>query len=218
MVVDSLYTFYPRFCGSVVLWFLRQALFFESPLRVTGYRGSTSREKVRRAMPRSLRDYNFFLLGCVIVLTGFSLAMVYSATLHDPYTHGYFSRHLVNLIVGVVAMLLLTALDYHALQAWARAAVYLVRSRCWWPCWCSARYRRRRAELAEPGAAHVSAIRAGQAADDRRAGGLLGALRGERRRVEGAARRPAAGRHPDRAGVHPARLRHRDGLRDRSGS
>ena len=76
-------------------------------------------------MARSLRDYNFFLLGCVIVLTGFSLAMVYSATLNDPATHGYFSRHLVNLIVGSVAMLLLTALDYHALQAWA-APFYLL--------------------------------------------------------------------------------------------
>src|SRR4029453_15514310 len=76
-------------------------------------------------MTRSLRDYNFFLLGCVIVLTGFSLAMVYSATLNDPATHGYFSRHLINLIVGSVAMLLLTALDYHALQAWA-APLYLV--------------------------------------------------------------------------------------------
>jgi rod shape determining protein RodA len=76
-------------------------------------------------MTRSLRDYNYFLLGCVIVLTGFSLAMVYSATLHDPYTRGYFSRHLVNLIVGGAAMLLLTALDYHALQAWA-APLYLI--------------------------------------------------------------------------------------------
>jgi rod shape determining protein RodA len=75
-------------------------------------------------MTRSLRDYNYFLLGCVVVLTGFSLAMVYSSTLHDPLTHGYFSRHLVNLIIGGVAMLLLTALDYHALQAWA-APLYL---------------------------------------------------------------------------------------------
>src|SRR4029453_9076323 len=76
-------------------------------------------------MTRSLRDYNFFLLGCVIVLTGFSLAMVYSATLRDPATHGYFSRHLANLIVGAVAMLLLTALDYHALQAWTRP-IYVI--------------------------------------------------------------------------------------------
>ncbi|HET9221844.1 MAG TPA: rod shape-determining protein RodA [Roseiflexaceae bacterium] len=75
-------------------------------------------------MARSLRDYNFFLLGCVIVLTGFSLALVYSATLNDPNTRGYFSRHLINLIVGAVAMLLLTVLDYHALQAWA-APLYL---------------------------------------------------------------------------------------------
>src|SRR5215475_772463 len=71
-------------------------------------------------MTRPWRDYNYFLIGSVIVLVGFSLAMVYSATLKDPVTHGYFSRHLVNLIVGAVAMMLLTALDYHALQAWSR--------------------------------------------------------------------------------------------------
>jgi rod shape determining protein RodA len=76
-------------------------------------------------MTRSLRDYNYFLLGCMIVLIGFSLALVYSATLRDPETAGYFSRHLVNLIIGGVAMLLLTALDYHALQAWI-APLYLV--------------------------------------------------------------------------------------------
>lgn len=69
-------------------------------------------------MSRLWRDYNYFLLGCVIVLTGFSLAMVYSATLHDSLTAGYFARHLTNLIVGGAAMLLLTALDYHAFQAW----------------------------------------------------------------------------------------------------
>lgn len=70
-------------------------------------------------MIRSWRDYNFFLLGCVLVLSGFSLAMVYSATLRDPLLEGYFARHVVNLVVGAVAMVLLTALDYHALQAWA---------------------------------------------------------------------------------------------------
>src|ERR1700712_5397141 len=71
-------------------------------------------------MTRTWRDYNYFLLGCVVVLLGFSLALIYSATLKDPDTHGYFARHLVNLIFGVVAMLLLTALDYHALRSWAR--------------------------------------------------------------------------------------------------
>jgi rod shape determining protein RodA len=69
---------------------------------------------------RTWRDYNYFLLGCVIVLIGFSLAMIYSVTLRDTQTQGYFSRHLVNLIVGGAAMVLLTALDYHALQAWVR--------------------------------------------------------------------------------------------------
>ncbi|MBK9942557.1 MAG: rod shape-determining protein RodA [Kouleothrix sp.] len=71
-------------------------------------------------MTRTWRDYNFFLLGCVIVLTGFSLALIYSTTLTNPDTRGYFARHLVNLIIGAVAMVLLTALDYHALQAWSR--------------------------------------------------------------------------------------------------
>jgi rod shape determining protein RodA len=69
---------------------------------------------------RTWRDYNYFLIGCVIVLLGFSLAMVYSATLNDVATRGYFARHLVNLIIGAAAMLLLTMLDYHALQSWAR--------------------------------------------------------------------------------------------------
>ncbi|MFO7167246.1 MAG: rod shape-determining protein RodA [Chloroflexota bacterium] len=69
-------------------------------------------------MARAWRDYNYLLLGSVLVLIGFSLAMVYSATLRDPFTQGYFGRHIVNLIVGAVAMILLTALDYHALQAW----------------------------------------------------------------------------------------------------
>lgn len=66
-------------------------------------------------MTRAWRDYDFFLIGCVMVLTGFSLTMVASITVPE-----YLSRHLINLSVGTVAMLLLTALDYHALQAWAR--------------------------------------------------------------------------------------------------
>jgi rod shape determining protein RodA len=74
---------------------------------------------------RFWRDYNFFLLGCVLVLTGFSLAMVYSATLRDADLSDYFSRHIVNLIVGVVAMLAITSLDYHALQAWP-VPIYIV--------------------------------------------------------------------------------------------
>ena len=50
-------------------------------------------------MPKTWRDYNYFLLTCVIVLTGFSLAMIYTTTLTNSSTHGYFARHLVNLEV-----------------------------------------------------------------------------------------------------------------------
>ncbi len=70
-------------------------------------------------MIRTWRDYNFFLLGCVLVLTGFGLALVYSATLNDIATQGYFIRHLANLLIGAGAMVALTIVDYHDLQAWA---------------------------------------------------------------------------------------------------
>lgn len=69
-------------------------------------------------MLRQWRDYNLFLLGCVLVLTGFSLAMVYSATLRDADTQGYFSRHVINLVVGGAAMLVLTSIDYQAYRGW----------------------------------------------------------------------------------------------------
>lgn len=69
-------------------------------------------------MVKTWRDYNFPLLLCVVILLGFGAAMVYSATLRDPLTQGYFSRHLVNLLVGCAAMAFLTVLDYHVFEAW----------------------------------------------------------------------------------------------------
>jgi rod shape determining protein RodA len=68
--------------------------------------------------PASWRDYNFVLGIALIGLLGYSLAMVYSATLNDPMTEGYFSRHLGNILVGLGVMALLTWFDYHALQGW----------------------------------------------------------------------------------------------------
>ncbi|KAB8143947.1 rod shape-determining protein RodA [Chloroflexia bacterium SDU3-3] len=76
-------------------------------------------------MTRNWRDYNFFMLGCVLVLTGFSLALVYSATKHGvyvgngTYATGYFVRHVGNIAVGIAAMLVFTFIDYHAFQSWA---------------------------------------------------------------------------------------------------
>jgi rod shape determining protein RodA len=69
-------------------------------------------------MNNSWRDYNFILLAALVGLTTFSLAMVYSATLHDPMTVGYFSRHLVNLLIGIAVMVAVTFLDYHTFQSW----------------------------------------------------------------------------------------------------
>lgn len=68
--------------------------------------------------PASWRDYNFLLGIALLGLLGYSLAMVYSATLNNPMTEGYFSRHLFNILVGFAAMAALTWLDYHALQGW----------------------------------------------------------------------------------------------------
>ncbi|MGB9751088.1 MAG: rod shape-determining protein RodA [Roseiflexus castenholzii] len=69
-------------------------------------------------MVRTWRDYNFPLFLCVVILLIFGAAMVYSATLRDPLTQGYFSRHLVNLLVGCAAMAVMTVIDYHFFEAW----------------------------------------------------------------------------------------------------
>jgi rod shape determining protein RodA len=69
-------------------------------------------------MSNSWRDYNFILLGALLGLSAFSLVMVYSATLNDTMTVGYFNRHLINLLVGVVVMVGITFLDYHTFQSW----------------------------------------------------------------------------------------------------
>ncbi len=69
-------------------------------------------------MSNSWRDYNIPLLLVVLGLTGYSIAMVYSATLNDAMTAGYFQRHLVNLLIGVGVMVTVTFFDYHAFQGW----------------------------------------------------------------------------------------------------
>jgi rod shape determining protein RodA len=68
--------------------------------------------------PASWRDYNFVLGIALIGLIIYSMLMVYSATLNNPMTEGYFSRHLGNMLFGIGIMALLTWFDYHALQGW----------------------------------------------------------------------------------------------------
>jgi rod shape determining protein RodA len=64
------------------------------------------------------RDYNWVLAFALVGLSVFSITMVYSATLNDPMTLGYFNRHLVNVLIGLAVMVAVTFLDYHAFQSW----------------------------------------------------------------------------------------------------
>jgi rod shape determining protein RodA len=73
---------------------------------------------------RIWREFNFFLLGCVLVLLSISLLSIYSATLNAVTAFGtplsvLFPRHIVNIGVGLVAMLLVAAFDYRLLSGLA---------------------------------------------------------------------------------------------------
>lgn len=73
---------------------------------------------------RIWREYNPFLLGCVAILLVISVFAVYSATLTSITAYGtplrvLFPRHLINIGVGVLAMIGLTLLDYRTLASLA---------------------------------------------------------------------------------------------------
>jgi rod shape determining protein RodA len=66
---------------------------------------------------RFWREFNFPLLGCVLALLGISVLTVYSATLNALTGYGtplsiLFPRHITNIVVGLVAFVVMTLLDY----------------------------------------------------------------------------------------------------------
>ena len=69
---------------------------------------------------RLWREYNYVLLGCVVVLVIFGTVMVYSATLNDSVRRILFSRHLLNVAIGLGAMVALTLLDYRQLAVYSK--------------------------------------------------------------------------------------------------
>ncbi len=77
-------------------------------------------------LTRTWRDFNYILLISVLVLLGFGVALVYSSThtgVHiggGEYVYGYLTRHLTNILVGSVGLVLLMMLDYRALRAVSR--------------------------------------------------------------------------------------------------
>lgn len=72
---------------------------------------------------RIWRDFNFFLLGCVLVLLSIGLLSIYSATLNavTPYGPLYvlFPRHVQYVVVGLIAMFLVAMFDYRLLSGLA---------------------------------------------------------------------------------------------------
>ncbi|MCG8351438.1 MAG: rod shape-determining protein RodA [Chloroflexales bacterium] len=66
---------------------------------------------------RLWREFNSPLLGCVLALLCISLLSVYSATLNALTDYGrplsiLFPRHITNIVVGLVALVVMTLLDY----------------------------------------------------------------------------------------------------------
>src|SRR5690348_11001394 len=67
-------------------------------------------------MPRlaSYRDFDWVLLGFVLVLSVISVLEIKSATLHTKF-HGFDQKQMGFLAVGLVLMFLISLIDYHRL-------------------------------------------------------------------------------------------------------
>lgn len=62
----------------------------------------------------SLRDFDWTLLGFVLVLSIISVLEIYSATLHTKFI-GFYRQQILWLVGGLVAMFALSLIDYHRL-------------------------------------------------------------------------------------------------------
>jgi rod shape determining protein RodA len=62
----------------------------------------------------SFRDFDWPLLGMVLVLCTISVFEIYSATLHTKYA-GFHIKQLYWISGGIVAMFIMSKIDYHKL-------------------------------------------------------------------------------------------------------
>jgi rod shape determining protein RodA len=62
----------------------------------------------------SFRDFDWVLLGVVLVLCTISVLEIYSATLHTKYT-GFHTKQIYWIAAGMVAMFVFSWIDYHKL-------------------------------------------------------------------------------------------------------
>jgi rod shape determining protein RodA len=65
----------------------------------------------------SFRDFDWTLLGMVLVLCAVSVFEIYSATLHTKYV-GYHTKQMFWIAGGLAAMFLFSRIDYHRLLDW----------------------------------------------------------------------------------------------------
>src|ERR1700722_15701678 len=67
---------------------------------------------MRRYM--SFRDFDWPLLGMVLILCTISIFEIYSATLHTKYV-GFHTKQLYWILGGIVVMFVISKIDYHRL-------------------------------------------------------------------------------------------------------
>ncbi|HUX43963.1 MAG TPA: rod shape-determining protein RodA [Terracidiphilus sp.] len=72
--------------------------------------------QVRRFL--SFRDFDWMLLGMVLVVCVISVLEIYSATMHTRYT-GFHTKQMLWIMGGLVAMFVFARIDYHRLLDWA---------------------------------------------------------------------------------------------------
>ncbi len=71
---------------------------------------------MRRMM--SFRDFDWLLLGLVLLLSVLSVLEIYSTTVHTRFA-GFASKQVVYIALGVVGMFVVSRIDYHRLLNWA---------------------------------------------------------------------------------------------------
>src|SRR6185312_8048119 len=73
----------------------------------------------------SLRDFDWTLLGFVLVLSVVSVLEIYSATLHTKF-HGFQKMQILWIAGGLAAMFVMSVIDYHKLLG----AIYWIYGFC----------------------------------------------------------------------------------------
>ena len=66
----------------------------------------------------SFREFDWPLLGMVLLLCTLSVIEIYSATLHTKYV-GFYNKQMMWIAGGLVAMFIFSKIDYHRLIDWA---------------------------------------------------------------------------------------------------